>query len=434
MINRMPFSYDFRPRRNAPNAAIVFITAFAAFLVGLGIGIGQGLKVGERTALAIGQGQPANESFAGSILGWGSDAPKEKAGDVEFGLFWDVWSDVRDRYYRQPVEERGLFYGAIQGMTDALGDPYSIFFRPSEAEEFTESLRGEFSGIGAEIGTKDGNLQIIAPLPDSPAERAGIRARDLIVSIDGVDSLNAPVEEAVMRIRGEKGTDVVLTLGRERGTDGEIELFDVTITRDTIIVKSARMEDLGGGIFLIEIFSFNEDAADTFMGLADEAIARNAKGLIIDVRNNPGGYLDGAVSVAGEWLKGEVVVQQSRQGEVTEKLRGTGRGALKNMPTAVLVNEGSASAAEILAGALQDYGLATIVGAKTFGKGSVQDFVEYADGSALKITVSEWLTPNGRSIDEQGIEPDVEVQMTEEDYDAGNDPQLDKAVEIVKSR
>jgi carboxyl-terminal processing protease len=433
MINRMPFSYDFRPRKNAPNAAIVFIVGFVTFLIGLGIGIGQGLKAGERFADAGGEQRTASESFAGSISGWGSNAPKGEAGDVEFGLFWDVWSDIRERYYRQPVEEQTMFYGALQGMTDALDDPYSIFFRPTEAEEFTESLRGEFSGIGAEIGVKDGNLQIIAPLPDSPAERAGIRARDLIVSIDGIDSINMPVEEAVMRIRGEKGTDVVLTLGRERD-DGELDLFDVTVTRDIIIVKSARMENLGDGVFLIEISSFNEDAADTFGDLADEAIAQNAKGMIIDVRNNPGGYLDGAVFVAGEWLKGEVVVRQSRGGEVIDTLRGTGRGLLKGMPTAVLINEGSASAAEILAGSLQDYGLAVIVGVKTFGKGSVQDFVEYDDGSALKITVSEWITPNGRSIDEHGIEPDVEVQMTEEDYDAGNDPQLDKAVEIVKSR
>jgi carboxyl-terminal processing protease len=193
------------------------------------------------------------------------------------------------------------------------------------------------------------------------------------------------------------------------------------------------MFDKGDGIFQIEIRSFNEDAAGTFVDLVDEALENDAKGLIIDVRNNPGGFLDRSITIVGEWLKGDVVVQQRKQGRITEQLRGTGRGILKGMPTVVLINEGSASAAEILAGALQDYGLATVVGMTTFGKGTVQDYIEYDNGSALKITISEWLTPKGRSIDEEGIEPDIEVEMTLEDYNEDRDPQLDKAIEILKN-
>ncbi|MBD3251755.1 PDZ domain-containing protein, partial [Candidatus Uhrbacteria bacterium] len=306
----------------------------------------------------------------------------------------------------------------------------------TDADEFSDSLKGEFSGIGAEIGTKNDELQIIAPLPDTPAERAGVRARDRIVAIDGEESIRMPVGEAVMKIRGERGTDVVLTLGRMTKNaegDEETELLDVTITRDVIHVDSATMTDLEDGVFHIEIRAFNEDAAVTFAELVDEARSNGMKSLIVDVRNNPGGFLDRAITMTGEWLKGEVVVQQRKQGKITDKFYGTGRGILRGVPTIVLVNEGSASASEILAGALQDYDLATVVGMQTFGKGSVQDYIEYSDGSAFKITVSEWLTPDGRSINEEGIVPDVEVEMTSEDYNADKDPQLEKAIELLQN-
>jgi carboxyl-terminal processing protease len=441
----MPFSWQYPPTRNTsrlwqdkPNIAVLFVVGFITFLIGLGIGIGQGLKAGAATdsKLAAAEGRIEDRTFLGFVKGVGSAPPRGTADDVDFNLFWDVWNDIKRDYYEQPVSEKELFYGALEGMASALGDPYSMYLEPPEADDFSDSLKGEFSGIGAEIGVKDDELQVIAPLPDSPAERAGVRSRDRIVAIDGEDSLAMPVEEAVMKIRGEKGTDVVLTLGRyPDGEDGDAgpDVWDVTITRDTITVKSARLMDEGDGIYRIEIRSFNEDVADTFEQLVDEALAKDAKGLVIDVRNDPGGYLDRAVTVAGEWLKGEVVVEQRKQGKIIEQLRGTGRGDLKGMPTVVLINEGSASASEILAGALQDYGAATLVGVKTFGKGSVQDYVEYDDGSALKITISEWLTPKGRSIDREGIAPDVEVEMTDDDYNADRDPQLEKALEILKN-
>jgi len=435
----MPFSWQYPSVKNTPNLAAVFIVGFITFLLGLGIGIGQGIKAGSGTDINAKTGIDArieDRTFLGVVKGIGTAPPKGEAEDVDFDLFWEVWEDIRKNFHTQPVNEKEMFYGALQGMADALEDPYSLYLEPVNAEEFSDSLKGEFSGIGAEIGVKDDELQIIAPLPDSPAERAGVRARDLIIAIDGEDALYMPVQEAVMKIRGTKGTSVDLTLGRRNSssdTDGDMEFLDVTIVRDTIVVKSARLIDQGNGIFQIEVRSFNDDAADTFADLVDEALERDAKGLIIDIRNNPGGFLDRAITMTGEWLKGDVVVQQSKQGEITEQLRGTGRGILKGMPTVVLINEGSASASEILAGALQDYGLATVVGMTTFGKGTVQDYIEYYDGSALKITISEWLTPKGRSIDKEGITPDIEVEMTQEDYNADRDPQLDRALEILKN-
>ncbi len=435
----MPFSWQYPSVKNTPNLAAVFIVGFITFLLGLGIGIGQGIKAGSGTDINAKTGIDArieDRTFLGVVKGIGTAPPKGEAEDVDFDLFWEVWEDIRKNFHTQPVNEKEMFYGALQGMADALEDPYSLYLEPVNAEEFSDSLKGEFSGIGAEIGVKDDELQIIAPLPDSPAERAGVRARDLIIAIDGEDALYMPVQEAVMKIRGTKGTSVDLTLGRRNSSsdaDGDMEFLDVTIVRDTIVVKSARLIDQGNGIFQIEVRSFNDDAADTFADLVDEALERDAKGLIIDIRNNPGGFLDRAITMTGEWLKGDVVVQQSKQGEITEQLRGTGRGILKGMPTVVLINEGSASASEILAGALQDYGLATVVGMTTFGKGTVQDYIEYYDGSALKITISEWLTPKGRSIDKEGITPDIEVEMTQEDYNADRDPQLDRALEILKN-
>ena len=245
-----------------------------------------------------------------------------------------------------------------------------------------------------------------------------------------------PVDEAVSKIRGPKGTEVKLQLARLKPRQDskaapDYETIDLTITRDTIVVKSVRVKPESDGLYVIEIRNFNADVEESFREAVDQVIDKKAKGIVIDVRNDPGGYLDKAIAVAGEWIKDDIVVEQRERGEITERYRGNGRGLLKNMPTVVLVNEGSASASEILAGALQDYGIAKIVGKKTFGKGSVQDYKEYSDGSAVKITIAEWLTPKGRSINKEGIVPDVEVELTPEDANAERDPQLDKALELL---
>jgi len=420
----------------------VFIVAALAFFIGLGIGL-RGTQA-EGSSVASDRGMDASasstdRSFVGRVFGIGAAAPIEIGkGDVDFEQFWNVWRDIKENYYNQPVEDKKLLYGAIQGLADSVGDPYTMYFTPAEAKDFADSMKGEFSGIGAEIGMKNGELQIVAPLPDSPAERSGLLARDLILQINGEESLAMPVEMAVSKIRGPKGTNVTLMIGRpavpeQKDSRGNtvFETLEITVTRDIITVKSAHLKDIGNGIYLIDIRSFNDDAADTFRDLVDEALGKGAKAFVIDVRNDPGGFLDRSIQIAGSWLNGDIVVMQRRQGRIVESLVGEGDGRLRGIPTVVLVNEGSASAAEILAGALQDYGAATVVGMKTFGKGSVQHLIEYEDGSSMKITISEWLTPKGRSIEKEGIQPDREVHITPEDNNADRDAQLDEAVEIL---
>ncbi len=424
----MPFSHSYVPRAHSMRVGVVFIV-FIAFLIGLGLGLGQGIRASGGSSLTN------STSTDGTVVkGLGSDAPKDIAKDVDFELFWRVWNDVKSEYYKQPVSDKDLFYGAIKGMTEAVGDPYTTYFPPEDAKAFEDGMKGEFSGIGAEIGRKKDVLQVIAPLPETPAEKAGVRAGDLILEINGEDSTGMDVVEAVTKIRGEKGTTVKIKFGRmtkdASGAD-KADTFEVSIVRDTIVVKSARLKELKNGIVQIEISNFNDDAADTFAKLVKEALSKNPKGIIIDLRNNPGGYLDRATYMLGSWLPGQEVVLRRRQGDIIERLKGEGDGALKNVPTVVLINEGSASASEIMAGALQDYGIAKIVGATSFGKGSVQDYIQYEDGSGAKITISEWLTPKGRSITEEGIVPDIAVPLTEEDINAERDPQLDKAVELL---
>ena len=401
----------------------------AVFFGGLVVGFGKGANTREGGVLA------QNDTTVGMVRGIGQNAPKGIAKDVDFAHFWEVWKDLSSHYYQQPVQDQTLFYGALRGMAEAVDDPYTNFFEPVDAQTFANDLKGEFSGIGAEIGTKNGQLQIVAPLPDSPAEKAGVRAGDVILLIDGEDAVTMAVDKAVSKIRGPKGTNVTLELGRmpSGSSTGTPETLTVTITRAVITVKSVTTAQKDGGVMLIEVRNFNDDTEELFRAAVDEALQKNVRGVIIDVRNNPGGYLDTAIALAGEWMKDEVVVQQRERGVITQQYKGTGRGKLKKMKTVVLVNGGSASASEILAGALQDAGAATIVGEKTFGKGSVQDYLEYEDGSALKVTIAEWLTPNGRSINHEGIHPDLELTLSEEDIHAERDPQLNKAIELIRT-
>jgi carboxyl-terminal processing protease len=404
----------------------------AVFFAGMAVGFGKGAEARDGGLLGT---SVDGTSTVGAVRGMGQHAPKGIAEDVDFSHFWEVWKDLSTHYYKQPVEDQVLYFGALRGMAEAVGDPYTNFFEPVDAQSFADDLKGEFSGIGAEIGTKNGQLQIVAPLPDSPAEHAGVRAGDVILTIDGEEAMTMAVDMAVSKIRGPKGTTVTLELGRMPSGNATTtpETLSVTITRAVITVKSVTTEFKDGGVALIEVRNFNDDTETLFRAAVDEALQRNARGVIIDVRNNPGGYLDTAIALAGEWMKDEVVVQQRERGVVTQRYHGTGRGKLRGVKTVVLVNGGSASASEILAGALQDAGAATVVGEQTFGKGSVQDYLEYENGSALKVTIAEWLTPNGRSIDHEGIHPDTEVILSDEDIHAERDPQLDKALELIRT-
>ena len=351
--------------------------------------------------------------------------------EVPFSLYWQVWDTIKNEYYKQPVKDSNLFYGSLRGMVYGLGDPYSEFFEPKTAEEFQEELNGSFEGIGAEIGMKNDQVTIIAPLPDSPAEKAGIRAGDRVLAIDGIDTAYMTLDEAVGRIRGERGTSVRLTILPK----GERDLFsEITVIRDVIEVKSVTFKTLNDDkIFYITLNHFNADTKEVFGEAVVAALSKNPKGIILDLRNNPGGFLDAAVKVAGYWTgNNTVVIEQFSSGD-RNTYEGGVEPLLKPYKTVVLVNGGSASASEIVAGALKDYKLATIIGENTFGKGTVQSLETLPDGSAMKLTVAEWLTPNGALIEESGVTPDIIIERTEEDYDKDLDPQLDRAIEFLNS-
>lgn len=347
--------------------------------------------------------------------------------DVDFNQFWEVWNMVRTKYVKQPVSEVKLFYGALRGMVAALEDPYSVFFEPVTAKKFSQELAGTFDGIGAEVGIKNERVTIISPLPESPAERAGLRPGDIVLAIDDTDTAGMTIDVAVSKIRGPKGTKVKLSIGRS-GIKTPIE---VTIQRAPIVVKSVRVS-FNGDIAIIKISSFADDTERSWDKAVREVLAKNPKALIIDLRSNPGGYLDAAVTVTGEWIKDDVILIERMADGSERPYKSNGRARLVGIPTIVLINEGSASGSEIMAGALQDYGQARLLGKKTFGKGSVQDYQQFRDTSALKLTIAEWLTPKKRFINKEGIKPDIEVELTEEDYNANRDPQLDKALELLK--
>jgi carboxyl-terminal processing protease len=371
------------------------------------------------------------------------EKPEFLSKDVDFQQFWQVWKYVKDNYVKSDVSDTELFYGALAGVVASLKDPYSVFFNPEISKKFEEELAGSFEGIGAEIGLKDDQITIIAPLPGTPAEKAGLKAGDRVIGIDDKDTGGMALDFAVSLIRGKKGTEVKLTVL----SNGDTEPKELMIVRDTIKIESVKFfqkdvtgksqTDKGfslkeGNIAYIQLLYFNEDTLGDWNRIIQEVIKTNPNGLILDLRNNPGGFLTTAIEIAGEWVDGKVVVyERLRSGDkIGHQADRIAR--LANIPTVVLVNQGSASGSEIVAGALQDYGVAKLVGETTFGKGSVQDLKEFADGSAVKLTIAEWLTPNGKNINHEGIKPDVEVELTKEDYEADKDPQLDKALEILR--
>jgi carboxyl-terminal processing protease len=391
---------------------IVFLLLVATFSAGLFIG----QKQQARFSVPEGEGQLTNRI----------DNSETLSEDVDFANFWEIWNFLKESYYRQPVSDQDLYYGAIRGMVEGLGDDYSTYFDPKETDAFLEGLQGEFEGIGCEIGIKDAQLQVIAPLPETPAEGAGLLPGDYILSVDGVSTDSLSLEESVLMIRGEKGTEVVLSVYRPETT----EFIEVPIIRETITIDSVVWEMREDNIMVIDLYSFNMDTSELFEQAAQEALLQGAEGIILDLRSNPGGLLTTAIDVASYWTGYQtVVIEQS--GDDAQKFLGTISDRFGSIETVVLVNGGSASGSEIVAGALQDYGLATLIGTQTFGKGSVQDFVELEDGSAIKITIAEWYTPNGRSIHETGITPDLEIEYTVEDYQAGIDPQLDVALTLL---
>ncbi|MBI4239590.1 S41 family peptidase [Candidatus Uhrbacteria bacterium] len=373
---------------------------------------------------------PLGQEKEGIVKNFERPAPSYLNKDVDFNLFWDVWKRVKSEYISKDTSDTQLFYGSLRGIVSALDDPYSEFFDPDLAKQFDESLSGSFEGIGAEIGMKNKQLIIVAPLAGTPAEKAGLKAGDHILAVDKKSTVDMSIDMAVSNIRGKGGTKVTLTIYRI----GDKEAHDVTITRQKIVVPSVVWELKPESIGYIKISHFNQDTQDRFADAVREVLSKNPKGLVIDLRNNPGGYLDTAVRIASYWVEGKTIVIEKYDGERSEEYRARGRASLKNLKTVVVVNEGSASASEIVAGALQDYGKATLVGKKTFGKGSVQTLQKLEDGSALKLTIATWLTPKGRSINQEGITPDITVEPAKGEVlaDKEKDVQLEKALELLK--
>lgn len=317
--------------------------------------------------------------------------------------------------------------GALRGYVASLGDPYTVYLNASEAEELSNDLAGQLSGIGVEVGLKNDRLTVIAPIDETPAAKAGIRAGDVIATIDGQSTSELTLDEAVKKIRGEKGTEVKLTVVRE----GE-EPKELAITRDQIQVSSVKYEVKDGGVGYIRVRRFGDDTDTAIRNAAADLAKQGITKIVLDLRDNPGGYLNSAVTVSSEFLADGVVVEERGRHMESKQLVANPGGNLTNAKLVILINEGSASASEITAGALKDNGRAILVGEKTYGKGSVQEVKQLSNGAQLKVTVAGWFTPKGVNISKEGIKPDVEVKLTPEDSNAGRDPQLEKALEAVR--
>ena len=388
----------------------IFSVVFVFAVFALGYFFGHGNLVLER-------------NYVPRIVG----STNNKPSDVDFGLFWEIYNQISANHIDN-LDAKKALYGAISGMVGSLDDPYSAFLTPEETRAFRDDLSGKLEGIGAEIGRRDGLPEVIAPLDGSPADKAGLKAGDKILAIDGEATDKLSLEGAILKIRGPKGTVVKLTIL----SDGADATKDVEITRDAITVPDVEWK-IKDGVAVIRLRQFGETVADPFTEIAKAMQEQNIDKVIIDVRDNPGGLLDKAVQVAGNFVpKGSVVVKQEPKNGQEEILKTSTEPIIPNAKMVILVNKGSASASEILAGAMQDLKRGQVIGVTSFGKGTVQVLEDVQDGAALKLTIAKWLTPNGREINKNGITPDIEVVTDDALVSAGQDPQLDKAYEIVR--
>lgn len=363
------------------------------------------------------------KNFQPKIINTDLSKPRQ----INFGTFWQAWEIVNKNYFKNPDSQK-MVYGAIKGAIDSLGDPYSEFMTPKESKTFFEDLSGSLEGIGAEITQRNEKLIIVAPLAGSPAENSGLKPGDIIVGINHESTQGMGLEAAIEKIRGKAKTKVVLSIIR----DGQA-VKDFEVIRQKLTINSVEWQWKENNVFYLKVSQFDDTTEKLMNQAAGEVAVKKPQAVILDLRNNPGGYLDAAVNMVGLFVeKGQVAVkQQFRDGHI-EETKTAQNPQIKGIKLIVLTNGGSASASEIVAGALKDYNLATIVGEKTFGKGSVQELQELTDGSSIRLTIAHWLTPNGNEINGKGIEPNVKIEMTQKDADANRDPQLDKALELAK--
>lgn len=352
--------------------------------------------------------------------------------ETDLSAFWKVWSTIDKKFPdAEEVDSEKRIRGAIAGLVESLDDPYSVYFDPEETKEFKEEISGNFIGVGMEVGIKDGILTVISPLKDTPAYKAGILAGDRILKIDDKETNGMSAEQAVKLIRGEKGTVVTLIIAHKDST----ERVEVKITRDVINIPTLDTELRPDGIFVIKLYTFSGNSVALFNNAMKEFINSKSDKLILDLRGNPGGYLDASVEMASWFLPtGKIVATEDFGSDKKPKeYRSLGYDAFrKGLKFVVLIDEGSASASEIFAGAMQDYKKAKIVGTVSYGKGSVQEVIKVTKDTILKLTIAKWLTPNGNSISQKGLTPDFEVTISKEDKKANRDPQMDKAVEVLK--
>ena len=391
-------------------SAAIIVALFFAFISGIFFGESKALDQRVVEISNAGVGQPQG---------------------TDFSVFWKAWNIINEKYVdNDNVLTQDKIWGAIEGLADSLGDPYTVFLPPQESELFAENMRGNFGGVGMEVGIRDDMLTVISPLKNNPAEKAGILAGDKVLAVDGKSTADLNIDEAVSLIRGEIGTTVNLTMLR----DGVSGTLDIDVVRGNIKIPASEFELLDNGVFIIRLFNFSAVSPDEFRAGLRAFLEEGSGKLILDLRGNPGGFLSAATDMTSWFLPaGKVVVSENHRDNGDDIIhRSKGYDIFKDdLKFVILVNQGSASASEILAGALQEYGKATLVGAQTFGKGSVQELVNITDNTSLKVTVAKWFTPNGVSISDGGITPDVVVDVTIEDIEAGRDPQLEKAIEIL---